>query len=77
MVEVLNFNTGTTITKLKATVTNLNVQAILMSHCERDKNTEYKHITAYSMIHLDTVRKICYVSTVPVIIPFNSHWAAF
>jgi hypothetical protein len=36
MLEVLNFKNGTTIIKLNAAVTNLNVQGILMSHCERD-----------------------------------------
>jgi hypothetical protein len=45
MVEILNFKKGTTIIKLNATVTNLNVLGILMSHCGRDQNTEYIHLT--------------------------------
>jgi hypothetical protein len=45
MVERLNFKRGATIIKLKAAVTNLNVQGILVSHCGRDKNTEYIHLT--------------------------------
>jgi hypothetical protein len=37
---ILNFKKGATIIKLNATVTDLNVQGILMSHCGRDRNTE-------------------------------------
>jgi hypothetical protein len=40
MVEILNFKKGTMIIKLNATVTNLNVWEILVSHYGRDKNTE-------------------------------------
>jgi hypothetical protein len=36
MVEILNFKKGPTIIKLNVAVTNLNVRAILMSHCRRD-----------------------------------------
>jgi hypothetical protein len=45
MVEILNFKNGATIIKLNAAVTNLNVHEILMSHCGRDKNTEYIDLT--------------------------------
>jgi hypothetical protein len=45
MVKVLNFIKGAAIIKLNATATNLNVWRILMSHCGRDKNTEYIHLT--------------------------------
>jgi hypothetical protein len=39
MIEILNFKEGATIIKLNASVTNLNIQGILMSHCKRVKNT--------------------------------------
>jgi hypothetical protein len=45
MVEILNLKKGATIIKLNAAVTNLNVQRTLMSHCERGKNTEHRHLT--------------------------------
>jgi hypothetical protein len=45
MVKILHFKKGETIIKLNTAVTNLNVQGILMSHCGRDKNTEYIHLT--------------------------------
>jgi hypothetical protein len=45
MVEISNFKKGATIIKLNAIVINLNVQGILMSHCRRDKNMEYIHLT--------------------------------
>jgi hypothetical protein len=38
MVEILNFEKGATIIELQATVRNLGVQGILMSHCRGDKN---------------------------------------
>jgi hypothetical protein len=44
MIKILNFKKGATIVKLNAKVTNLNVWGILMSHCGRDKNTEYIHL---------------------------------
>jgi hypothetical protein len=41
MVEILNYKKkGAAIIKLNATVTNLNAQGNLMSHCRRDKNVE-------------------------------------
>jgi hypothetical protein len=45
MVEILNFKKGATIIKSNAAVTNLNVCGILISHCGRDKNTEYMQST--------------------------------
>jgi hypothetical protein len=45
MVETLNFKKGAIIIKLKTAVTNLNVWGILMSHCRRDRNMEYIHLT--------------------------------
>jgi hypothetical protein len=45
MVEILNFKKGATIIKLNATVTNLNVRGILMSHCGTDTNMKYIHVT--------------------------------
>jgi hypothetical protein len=44
MVEILNFKKAATVIKLNTTVTNLNVQGILMSHCGRDKNMENNHL---------------------------------
>jgi hypothetical protein len=45
MVEILHFKKGATIIKLNATITNLNVQGILMSNFWRDKNIAYIHLT--------------------------------
>jgi hypothetical protein len=45
MVEILNLKNGATIIQLNSTVTNLNVWGILMSHCRRDKNMKYIHLT--------------------------------
>jgi hypothetical protein len=44
MVDILNFEKGAIIIKLNVSVTNLNVQGILMSHCWRDKN-KIDHLT--------------------------------
>jgi hypothetical protein len=40
MAEIFDFKMRATITKLTAAMTNLNVRGNLISHCERDKNTE-------------------------------------
>jgi hypothetical protein len=39
-----NLKKGATLIKLNA-ITNLNVWVILMSHCGRDRNADYIHIT--------------------------------
>jgi hypothetical protein len=44
MVEKLNSKKRATVIKSNATVTNLNVQGILVSHCRRDRNVEYTHL---------------------------------
>jgi hypothetical protein len=41
----MSFKKGTTIIKLNTSVTNLNVWEIFISHCGRDKNAEYMHLT--------------------------------
>jgi hypothetical protein len=41
----LTFKKEATITKLNAAAKNLNVRGILMSHCGRDKNMDYIHLT--------------------------------
>jgi hypothetical protein len=51
MVEILDFQKGAVVIKLNAAVTNLNVSAILMYHCRRDKNIEYTHFTTLNMIY--------------------------
>jgi hypothetical protein len=45
VVEILIFKKGATIIKLNTTVTSLNVWGILMSHCRREKNIKYIHLT--------------------------------
>jgi hypothetical protein len=42
MIEILNFKfESNTYKKLKTSVTNLNVQGLLILHCGRPKNAEY------------------------------------
>jgi hypothetical protein len=45
MVEILNFKNGAKVIKLNATVTKVIVRGILISHCVRDKDTEYVYLT--------------------------------
>jgi hypothetical protein len=45
MIEISHFKKGAKIIKLKAAVTNLNVQGNLMGHYGRDKNMGKNHLT--------------------------------
>jgi hypothetical protein len=45
MVEILNFKEESNNHKIKCCLTNLNVWGLLISHCGRDMNTGYTHLT--------------------------------